>query len=125
MKLKDLLLERKTKLSEAKKLADNRVIKSLIIDLYSTPGAAVLEKLQDAIDINNVDLDGMSELFDNIQAAYKKVDNQVAKMIETAIADYDYAMMEEKNKKLEAIKGHVNTIQSKLQKEVKKAKKKK
>lgn len=124
MKLKDLLLERRTKLAE-KKLSDDRNIKGIIQDLKTSPGSSLLEKLQDALDMSGVDMVGQSELFDDIQAAYKKVDAQVAKMIEQAIADSDYEMVQEKNKQLETIKGHVNAIQGKLQKEVKKSKKKK
>lgn len=124
MKLKQLLLERRTKLAE-KKLSDNRNIKGIIQDLKSSPGTHVIEKLQDALDMSGVDMIGQTELYDDIQAAYKKVDAQVAKMIEQAIADSDYEMVQEKNKQLETIKGHVNAIQGKLQKEVKKSKKKK
>lgn len=124
MKLKQLLLERRTKLAE-KKLSDNRNIKGIIQDLKSSPGTHVIEKLQDALDMSGVDMIGQTELYDDIQAAYKKVDAQVAKMIEQAIADSDYEMVQEKNKQLETIKGHVNAIQGKLQKEVKKVKKKK
>lgn len=124
MKLTDLLLERRTKLAE-KKLSDNRNIKGIIQDLKSSPGMHVIEKLQDALDMSGVDMIGQSELYDDIQAAYKKIDAQVAKMIEQAIADSDYEMVQEKNKQLETIKGHVNAIQGKLQKEVKKVKKKK
>lgn len=124
MKLKDLLLERRTKLAE-KKLSADRNVKGIIQDLKSSPGMHVIEKLQDALDMSGVDMIGQSELYDDIQAAYKKIDAQVAKMIEQAIADSDYEMVQEKNKQLETIKGHVNAIQGKLQKEVKKVKKKK
>lgn len=124
MKLKQLLLEKRTKLAE-KKLSADRNIKGILQDLKSSPGMHVIEKLQDALDMSGVDMIGQSELYDDIQAAYKKVDAQVAKMIEMAIADSDFEMVQEKNKQLETIKGHVDAIQGKLQKEVKKVKKKK
>lgn len=124
MKLKDLLLEKKSKLSE-KKLSDNRNIKGIIQDLKSSPGMHVIEKLQDALDMSGVNLIGQTELYDDIQAAYKKIDAQVAKMIEMAIADSDYEMVQEKNKQLELIKKHASDIQDSLKVETKKSKKKK
>lgn len=124
MKLKDLLLERRTKLAE-KKLSDNAGVKNIIQSLKKSPGMHVLEKLQDAIDMSGVEMADSSKLYDKIQAAYKKVDADVAKMIETAASESDSAMVQEKSKQLETIKTHVNAIQGKLQKEVKKSKKKK
>lgn len=125
MKLTSILKEGKTKLSEAKKLGTSPAIKSMLQDLKKAPGMHIIEKLQDAIDSSGVEMDGATELFDDIQAAYKAVDAKVAKMIEDAIADSDYAMVQEKNQKLETIKKHASEIQTKLQKEIKKSKKKK
>lgn len=125
MKLTSILKEGKTKLSEAKKLGTSPAIKSMLQDLKKAPGMHIIEKLQDAIDSSGVEMDGATELFDDIQAAYKAVDAKVAKMIEDAITDSDYAMVQEKNQKLETIKKHASEIQTKLQKEIKKSKKKK
>jgi len=125
MKLTQILLEGKTKLSEAKKLGTAPAIKSVLQDLKKAPGMHVVEKLHDAIDASGVELSGASELFDDIQAAYKAVDAKVAKMIEDAIADSDYEMVQEKNQKLETIKKRASEIQTKLQKEIKNTKKKK
>ena len=125
IKLTSILKESKTTLSEAKKLGTSPAIKSMLQDLKKAPGMHIIEKLQDAIDSSGVEMDGATELFDDIQAAYKAVDAKVAKMIEDAVDDFDYTMVQEKNQKLETIKKHASEIQTKLQKEIKKSKKKK
>ena len=134
IKLTSILKESKTTLSEAKKLGTSPAIKSMLQDLKKAPGMHIIEKLQDAIDSSGVEMDGTTDtiqsivtatLFDDIQAAYKAVDAKVAKMIEDAVDDFDYTMVQEKNQKLETIKKHASEIQTKLQKEIKKSKKKK
>lgn len=134
IKLTSILKESKTTLSEAKKLGTSPAIKSMLQDLKKAPGMHIIEKLQDAIDSSGVEMDGATDtiqsivtatLFDDIQAAYKAVDAKVAKMIEDAVDDFDYTMVQEKNQKLETIKKHASEIQTKLQKEIKKSKKKK
>lgn len=128
MKLKDLLLEKKSKLSE-KKLSDNKDLKKIIEDLKEEPGVYIIQQLQSAISKSglpqkNTVMSSLYDLFDDIQAEYKKVDAKVADMIDIAISDFDEESLYEKNKQLELIKKHASDIQDSLKVETKKKKKK-
>lgn len=120
MKLKDLLLEGRV----TKTLGKNKKVMEMLENLRKNPGSAVLEKIQTTLNEAGSQ-DDMTSLFEKIKSKYKKLDNEVAEMIEKAIYEIDSASVQEKNQKLETIKQHASTIQGKLQKEVKKSKKKK
>ena len=120
MKLKDLLFEAK----KPKTLGNNKKMMEMIENLRKNPGSAVLEKIQSTLNETGSQLD-MSGLYEKIKAKYKKLDTEVANMLEQAIQEADSAMMQEKNKQLELIKKHASNIQDSLKLETKKTKKKK
>jgi hypothetical protein len=120
MKLKDLLFEGK----KPKTLGSNKKMMEVIENLRSNPGSAVLEKIQSTLAEAGVQLD-IDPIYEKIKAKYKKLDMEVANMLEQAIQEADSAMMQEKSKQLELIKKHATDIQDSLKIETKKPKKKK
>lgn len=120
MKLKDLLFEGK----KAKTLGSNKKIMEVIETLRTNPGSAVLEKIQTTLSEAGAQLD-IDPIYEKIKAKYKKLDMEVANMLEQAIQEADQVMVQEKNKQLELIKKHASDIQDSLKIETKKSKKKK
>ena len=120
MKLKDLLLEGK----KIKTLGKNKNVMEMIKALRENPGGSVIERIQGKLTEAGSQID-MSKLYEKIASKYKKLDNEVADMLEAAINEADKNMVDERNQKLETIKQHASSIQSNLQKEIKKSKKKK
>lgn len=129
MKLKDLLLEKRSKLSE-KKLSSNKDLKKIIQNLQDEPGFYVFQQIQMAIQKSglpqiNSTMSPLYDLQETIQAEYEKVDAKVAGMLEDIIMEFDEMNLFEKNKQLELIKKHASDIQDSLKIETKKPKKKK
>jgi hypothetical protein len=75
--------------------------------------------------INVADHPELTDLYDDIAAAYKNVDPKVGKLISDVVADIDDKTVSEKHKKLETIKLKANDLQKKLKEKVKPIKKKK
>jgi len=120
MKLKDLLLEGK----KIKTLGKNKNVMEMIKSLRENPGGSVIERIQNGLNEAGAQVD-MSKLYEKIASKYKKLDNEVANMLEGAINEADKNMVDDRHEKLETIKKRAEDIQLSLKKEIAKPTKRK